>query len=303
MSVAAKLATFTVLLAALFGGGAAAGGLIDPGTPFSQADGPRTAGHGRAGMNTMGGERSTGSHRAMSSPVRGLAVAENGTRLVVEDAELDLGRTQQLRFRIVDDRGRAVRGFDVENTKKMHLIVVRRDATGFQHVHPTMRQDGTWSTPLRLADAGSYRMFADFSYRDTPTTLAADLRVDGRAELASLPSARAIAKSDGGYDVRLESGVARAGEESELRFIITRHGQAVQVQRYLGADGHLVALREGDLGYLHVHPVEAGHAENDNHDDSVGFEATFPTAGSYRLFLQFQHEGHVQTVAFTQEVR
>ena len=42
-------------------------------------------------------------------------------------------------------------------------------------------------------------------------------------------------------------------------------------------------------------PDEAGASE-------IGFEATFPTAGRYRLFLQFQHEGEVQTVAFTQEV-
>ena len=61
-----------------------------------------------------------------------------------------------------------------------------------------------------------------------------------------------------------------------------------------GAGGHLVALREGDLAFLHVHP--------DEHADDVAFEATFPTTGRYRLFLQFKHDGAVQTVAFTQEV-
>jgi hypothetical protein len=52
-------------------------------------------------------------------------------------------------------------------------------------------------------------------------------------------------------------------------------------------------LRDGDMAFLHVHPA----------DDSVRFAATFPTEGRYRLFLQFKHEGRVQTVAFTQEVR
>ena len=37
--------------------------------------------------------------------------------------------------------------------------------------------------------------------------------------------------------------------------------------------------------------------------DPIGFAATFPSQGRYRLLLQFQHEGQVQTVAFTQEVR
>jgi hypothetical protein len=109
--------------------------------------------------------------------------------------------------------------------------------------------------------------------------------------------------SDGGYDVRLDAVGAKAGKESELRFSITRDGQAVRTEPYLGAGGHLVALREGDLAFLHVHPIEDGeHGETSEHDDVVGFAATFPTEGRYRLFLQFKHAGRVQTVAFTQEV-
>jgi hypothetical protein len=230
----------------------------------------------------------------MAMPVRGLAVAADGTRLVLETPELRRGRTQQLRFRIVDDRGRAIRAFDVEHTKRMHVIVVRRDLTGFQHVHPTMAADGTWSVPVRIADAGSYRVFADFSRADEPQTLAADLRVDGAANLQPLSAPAPVASSAGGYEVRLAEGAARAGEESHLRFTITRNGQPVAVEPYLGAGGHLVALREGDLAFLHVHPAGDEH--------STEFEATFPTAGAYRLFLQFQVDGAVQTVAFTQEV-
>jgi hypothetical protein len=109
--------------------------------------------------------------------------------------------------------------------------------------------------------------------------------------------------SEGGYDVRLSAGDARPGQEADLRFAITKDGQTVHTEPYLGAGGHLVALREGDLAFLHVHPTEHGESKSDEHDDSVGFAATFPTAGRYRLFLQFKHEGRVQTVAFTQEVK
>jgi hypothetical protein len=179
----------------------------------------------------------------------------------------------------------------------MHLIVARRDLGTFQHLHPRMGADGTWTTPLRLRDAGSYRVFADFSRDDQPITLAADLRVDGDAALEPLPAPATTAKSDGGYDVRLDSGTARAGRESELRFQVTKNGRPVEVEPYLGADGHLVALRDGDLAFLHVHPTDHGER------GSIGFESTFPTTGRYRLFLQFKHEGRVQTVAFTQEVK
>ena len=226
-------------------------------------------------------------------PVRGLAVAEDGLRVVVDDPELRRGRTETLRFRVVDERGETVRDFDVEHEKRMHLILARRDLTGFQHLHPEQAADGSWTTEARLDEAGSYRLFADFSRAEENSTLASDLRVDGTADLRPLPQPKPAAISDGGYDVRLDAGDAHPGEEADLRFTITKDGEPVETEQYLGAGGHLVALREGDLAFLHVHPTS---------DDAVQFAATFPTEGRYRLFLQFQDEGRVQTVAFTQEV-
>jgi hypothetical protein len=194
---------------------------------------------------------------------------------------------------VIEDSGETVRDFDVEHTKRMHVIVARRDLDGFQHLHPEQAEDGSWSLPLKLAAPGSYRLFADFSHDDEKTTLATDLRVDGAADLEPLPEPAALARSQDGYEVRLDAGHAERGEETDLRFTITKDGQTVQPEEYLGAGGHLVALREGDLAFLHVHPTD---------DRAAAFAATFPTAGRYRLFLQFQHDDRVQTVAYTQEV-
>ena len=287
-SVARNLAIFAAALVLLFGAGALAGRLLEPGAPGGDAEAHNSASQEMNDMN--------GAHTAMAAdPVRGLAVAEHDLRVIAENPELRRGATEQLRFRIVDERGATVRDFDVEHTKRMHLIVARRDLTGFQHLHPEMGADGTWSTPLKLDEAGSYRLFADFSHDEEATTLATDLRVDGPADLQPLPAPHPTAVSDGGYDVRLASGTARAGEEADLRFTVTEDGRPVATEPYLGADGHLVALREGDLAFLHVHPTDAA-------GDSIGFESTFPTTGSYRLFLQFKVHGEVQTVAFTEEV-
>ncbi|MBJ7328577.1 MAG: hypothetical protein JHC95_01700 [Solirubrobacteraceae bacterium] len=298
MSAPAKLAAFAVVLAVLFGVGAVAGGATDPSgdEPRSERAGAGSMTEGAHGGAAKEDAMSTASHTGerQAHPVRGLAVAENGMRIELATPELRRGATEQLRFRIVDERGRAVRAFDVEHERRMHLIVARRDLTGFQHLHPKMNTDGEWSTEVRLDDAGSYRMFADFSAGDETTTLASDLRVDGAADLRPLPRPKTTAVSDGGYDVRLAAPVARHGEEAELRFTVTKDGRPVDTEPYLGAGGHLVALREGDLAFLHVHPTE--------HGDGIGFEATFPTTGAYRLFLQFQVDGEIQTVAFTQEV-
>ncbi|HEX8120505.1 MAG TPA: hypothetical protein VF549_04485 [Solirubrobacteraceae bacterium] len=275
MTTTTKLCAFGATLAALFGGGALAGATIDP----DRHDPPS-----RGEEHT---EMTAESHTATTDTVRGLAVAEHGLRVVLDDPELRRGRDETLRFRIVDARNEVVRDFDVEHTKRMHLIVARHDLTGFQHLHPTQGADGTWSTPLRLDEAGSYRVFADFSHDGESTTLASDLRVDGTADLQPLPAPAPTAVSDLGYDVRLDR------DADMLRFTITHDGQPVETETYLGAGGHLVALREGDLAFLHVHPD----------DDGVSFMTEFPTPGRYRLFLQFQAEGRVHTVAFTQEVK
>jgi hypothetical protein len=287
-SIPKQLAAFAGVLAVLFAGGAIAGQMIDPearGSDEPSGHGAEPA-HGREPAGAHGGEA--------AEPVRGLAVAEGGLRVEVERPELRRGRAETLAFRIVGADGEAIRDFDVEHERRMHLIVARRDLTGFQHLHPEMTADGTWRSDVTLPEAGSYRLFADFSHDGRAFTLATDLRVDGAADLRALPAPRPVAASDGGYDVRLDAAGAKAGAEAELRFTITRDGEPVKTEPYLGAGGHLVALREDDLAFLHVHPEE--------HGDGVGFAATFPTEGRYRLFLQFKHRGAVQTVAFTQEV-
>jgi hypothetical protein len=277
VNAATKLAAFAAALAVLFGGAALAGAAIGPDPTEDVTAEEHTE------MNA--------SHAA--DPVRGLAVAADDLRVVVDDPELRRGHDETLTFRIENASGETVRDFDVEHEKRMHLIIARRDLTGFQHLHPKQAADGSWRTTVRLDDAGSYRLFADFSHDRENQTLATDLRVDGPADLRPLPDPEPTAVSDGGYDVRLDAGAARPGEEADLRFTITKDGEPVRTEPYLGAGGHLVALRDGDLAFLHVHPTD---------DAAARFAATFPTAGRYRLFLQFKAQGHIQTVAFTQEV-
>ncbi len=282
MTVPAKLAAFAAAIALTFGGAAAVGAAIGP----EPATGDQEMDAGMHGMDAQ-----------VTPPVRGLSVAEPDLRLVVGTPELVRGKRQQLRFRVVDETGATVRDFEVAHEKRMHTIVVRRDLTGFQHVHPEQQEDGSWTVGVRLPAAGSYRLFADFTRTGDPHTLASDLRVDGAADLRVLPAASLTADAGDGYEVRREPDDARAGDAAELRFTVYKDGAPVTTEPYLGAGGHLVALREGDLAFLHVHPSEHGEGEG------IGFEATFPTSGRYRLFLQFKHEGRVHTAAFTEEVR
>ena len=235
--------------------------------------------------------------------VRGLAVAENGLKLKLDRTELPRGRQTKLSSTVVGSDGNAVRDLEVEHTKRMHVILVRRDMSGFQHLHPKLAGDGKWSTDVEVKDAGSYRVFADFKRRGENNTLAADLAVDGPLDSRPMAPVGDTADAGDGYQVELTGGSSRAGEEAEFGFHVTRNGGEVAVQDYLGAEGHLVALREGDLAYLHVHPVEAGHdAVAAEGKEPIKFATEFPSDGRYGLFLQIKHQGKVHTAAFTREV-
>lgn len=304
MTAGVRVAAFAALLAVIFVAAALAGHALDPGTGSRDDDGHAATGHGAAEHATRHGaahpatghaaaQHATMPHAAHAAAPAGLSLAQDGLRLVAADTTaLRPRRSERLAFRIVDTHGATVRAFDTEQGRRMHLIVVRRDLTGYQHLHPTQARDGTWTTPLRLPAAGAYRAFADFQTGGRRSTLGIDLLARGAFAPRPLPAPSTTARVDG-YDVHLhERGM------SALSFTVRRGGAPVAgLQRYLGARGHLVVLRAGDLAYAHVHPLA-----NPGAPGEIAFESALPSPGSYRLFLQFRHGDRVHTAAFTREV-
>jgi len=244
-------------------------------------------------------EEATHGGDAAASDVRGLATTHGGMTLELARRPVRPGASATFAFRILDRDGQPVRNFEVEHERRMHLIVVRRDLTRFQHLHPEMAPDGTWSVPVTVAEPGSYRVFADFVHDGRRETLATDLNVDGDAGYRPLPPAKTVADAGAGYAVTKRNVVSKQARESRLVFEVSRGGKAVRLAPYLGAGGHLVVLREGDLAFLHVHPTADGAPAP---GEPIEFATRFPSAGKYRLFLQFKAGGDVHTAAFTHEV-
>lgn len=231
----------------------------------------------------------------------GLQVSERGYTLAPSPAPLTAGAPADFRFRILGPDGKPWTRYDRSHDKELHLIVARRDLSGFQHVHPVRDADGTWSVPLTFASAGDYRVFADFAPSGDPAggvTLGADVAVLGDYRPVPLPAPAPTAQVDG-YTVALDGGLA-TGAGGLLTLSVSRDGRPVtDLQPYLGAFGHLVALRQGDLAYLHVHPQgEPGDGVTPA-GPGIGFHAAAPSPGTYRLYLDFQHEGVVRTAEFT----
>ena len=283
MSAGARVAAFVTLLAVVFAGAALAGAALDP--DAGDASGEQQAGHAGSGEHAAAPPAA-----AAGATPAGVASAQDGHRLVVERTRFAAGRPAPLRFRILDAANETVRDFEVEQARRMHVIVVRRDLRRYQHLHPVQGADGAWTTELTLPDAGVFRAFADFRTHGEQHTLGIDLFVPGAFEPLDLPPASSRA-STAGYDVELH-----AEHAGELRFAVSRGARAVaDLQPYLGARGHLVILREGDLAYRHVHPA-------DGPPPQIAFHTGASEPGTYRLFLQFRHQGRVRTAAFTRVV-
>ncbi|MDP9073005.1 MAG: hypothetical protein M3N98_02320, partial [Actinomycetota bacterium] len=230
----------------------------------------------------------------------GLAVSAAGYTLIPSDTVLAPGVPATFSFRILQSDGRPLTRYTPEHTKELHFIVVRRDLTGYQHLHPTRSADGTWSVPLILAAPGGYKAFADFQPvgASMPVVLAVDLFAPGDFQPAALPPPSVTTTVDG-YTVTM-TGTLAAARSAALAFSVANRGSPVtDLQSYLGAYGHLVALRIGDLAYLHVHPRGLPGDGRTAAGPLVTFGAEVLTAGTYQLFLEFKTAGVVHTAQFT----
>jgi hypothetical protein len=223
-----------------------------------------------------------GAHQhGASSPV----AADDFSLKVLGDATAPAGR-RTLRFEVLDEDGKAVTAYDERHERDLHLILVdKQDPRIYQHVHPKLGADGAWNIAVDLGP-GSWRLYADTQPNGAePLVLTADLEAVGsRPPHDPLPSPNREASVDG-FTVSL----AEAGDM--LSFTVERDGKSVELESYLGAGGHLVAIRAEDLDYLHAHPREGT-------DQPIGFHVEFDEPGRYVLHFDFQVDGAVHSAAF-----
>ena len=283
-----RIAAFAVALVAVY---AVALGI---GTRVGPVEEPAAA------ESTHGHDHGTGGTRHAADLPGGVMVSQDGYTLRLTQAQVPAGRDRMVAFVIEGPDGRPVTSYTEEHEKDLHLIAVRRDFSGFQHVHPVLDADGTWTTTLDLS-GGAWRVFADFTPAGGQAlTLGADLTVPGAVRATRATPVTRIATVDG-YTITL-AGDLVAGERSPLTLTVARNGAPVtDLQPYLGAYGHLVALREGDLAYVHVHPDGEPDDGRTQPGPDVEFGAEVPSTGRYHLYLDFRHDDVVRTAPFTLE--
>ncbi|MEU4720701.1 hypothetical protein AB0G06_13805 [Nonomuraea dietziae] len=308
MNTPAKLGTYVAGLAVVFGAalgvGSAVGEVGAPPKATARSEGtgqsPDGAGHGEStGHGDQSGATTQPAQAAAQDTPGGLQVSQNGYTLTPLATTIEPGQPTDFAFAVTGPDGEPVTDYQVQHDKKVHFIVVSRDLNTFQHLHPEEGANGVWTVKLTLPEAGVYRAYADiFPTGASALTLGTDLFAAGDYAPKALPQVSRTAEVDG-YTVTLD-GDLTPGRSSKLTLKVSKDGKPVtDLQPYLGAYGHLVALRAGDLAYLHVHPDGTPGDGRTKAGPEITFYAEVPSTGDYRLFLDFQHAGTVRTADFT----
>jgi hypothetical protein len=197
-------------------------------------------------------------------------------------------------FAVKDPKtGAPVSNFEVIHEKLFHMFIVSQDLDYFVHDHPVMRGEGIFRYQANLPKSGMYRVLADYyPSKGTPQLTAKTFFVPGGTWAPQHLSADLAAKHTENMDVELttEPATPLAGFKTLLFF---RLKPAEGLEPYLGAWAHMLAASDDLIDLIHTHPFIAdGGAQ-------VQFNVIFPRAHSYRMWVQFQRKGVVNTAVFT----
>jgi hypothetical protein len=298
MNAPQRLGAYGAGLAALFVAAFAVAGVVVPQSTVAAWSGAaQDETHKEPETMDMSGDMS--GTAAATTSVSGLALEQDGLLLSPVSAPGEVDEADVLSFSITSADGVAVTDFETAHDKKLHLIVVRADGSQFRHVHPTMSADGVWSIPWTWDAAGTYRVFTDFVPGSTGENVTLSRTVDVAGPFSPEPATTVAARDTvDGYTATLTGNLSANGG-SALTATVTKDGEPVTtLEPYLGAYGHLVALRDGDLAYLHVHPEGAEPAPGSTSGPDVEFMTEAPTPGRYLLYLDFKVDGEVRTAEF-----
>ncbi|SNS40663.1 hypothetical protein SAMN04488107_2426 [Geodermatophilus saharensis] len=140
MRAPVRLAAPALGLAAAHGAGWGVGALVGP-----VAAAPAAEEHAGDVPHTEGGHAGAAAEAPHDRPA-GLAVSTEGHTLDLAAGALPAGDAVPLSSRLLGPDGAPVTAYETLHEQDLHLVVVRRDLTGSQHLHPALAADGTWTT-------------------------------------------------------------------------------------------------------------------------------------------------------------
>jgi hypothetical protein len=207
--------------------------------------------------------------------------------------KLQVGVPTDLAFGIHDPwKGNPVKNFQVIHEKLFHMFVVSEDLEYFVHDHPTLGEDGEFHYKLAFPKAGMFRILGDF-FPDgaTPQLIPKTVMVPGKPPSPVRIGRDYSAKTTENLEValRTEPEQPLAGIKTQMHFALKPGGG---IEKLLGAWGHMLVASDDLIDMVHEHPFIADGGPQ------VQFNATFPRPIPYRVWVQFQRNGVVNTAHF-----
>jgi hypothetical protein len=218
--------------------------------------------------------------------------------LSVSPRPIKPGQRASLTFAVHDPwKNRPVTTFQLVHEKFFHMFVVSQDLQVFEHNHPTLGSDGNFHYDYVFPKAGMYRVLGDF-YPDgaTPQLIAKTLIVPGPAPKPVSLTKDYSAKDTENLTIELTTEPPQPISGSTTQMIV-RIKPADGLEKYLGAWGHMLVASTDLIDMIHEHPFIADGGPQ------VQFNVTFPRAKPYRVWVQFQRKGVVNTAYFDVPVK
>jgi Heavy metal binding domain len=192
--------------------------------------------------------------------------------------------------------GKPVKDFEVVHEKQLHLFVLSSDLEYFAHIHP---QDG--KIDLDLPHPGNYKLLADFYPKGgTPQFIDHYISTPGFDRPLSETQAHLqpdLSPKNGEnlqVSLTMEPAEPIPGKKTLLFFNVS---PAEGLEQYLGAWSHMLFASDDLIDTIHTHPSIADGGKQ------IQFDVYFPRAATYRIWVQFQRLGKVNTVSFTVPVK
>lgn len=204
------------------------------------------------------------------------------------------GQPIDIAFTVKDPKtGKKVTDFEIVHEKLFHMFIVSQDLQYFIHEHPVLGEDSVFRFRTALPKPGMYRVLSDFYPKGSvPQIIARTLIAPGGTISPGTPlEADLTAKKAENIEVSLTTEPARplAGFKTMMFFKVTP-GEGIE--QYLGAWGHMMTASQDLVDMIHTHPFLSDGGPN------IQFNMIFPRPGVYRVWVQFQRKGVVNTVAF-----
>ena len=198
-----------------------------------------------------------------------------------------------------------IKDYQIEMTKKLHMVIVSDDFKTFLHVHTTLEPNGHFLLTQQFPAAGTYLVYAD----TLPNALNHQVfRFKLDVGHASPPSSRDLPSTGmgvqaGPYEVDLSTVRIHSRRMEMVDVEVLENGQpAKDLHPYLGAPAHAVFLNTKDLSYVHVHPMAADMMnmqmdmskpmpelpDNASVSGEMMLHIALWEPGTYKMWLQFR---------------